>query len=85
MNAPPRELAQVNDAPPELAQVNAELADLAANVTTVRERVALSLGPAQDDTDGAYWQELAEWMDWARWEPPDGDYRADTTPDWRQV
>lgn len=56
-------------APSELLRANAELADLAANVATARERVALSLGPQQGD-EAAYWQELAEWRDWSRWVGP---------------
>ncbi|HUR85665.1 MAG TPA: hypothetical protein VMY78_09990 [Solirubrobacteraceae bacterium] len=67
---------------PELGQVNSELADLAANVTTTRERVALSLGPQQGD-EAAYWQELAEWDDWMRWCPE--TRRPLPVPDWRQT
>lgn len=60
-----------------------DLDELAANVTTSRERVALSLGPVDGD-DADYWQELSRWQDWSQWVTP-LDERADTTPDWRQV
>ena len=61
------------------------LRETVASRAAARERVALAAGPAEDDADGVYWQELAEFTDWTRWVPPADDYRPDTTPDWRQI